>query len=244
MSSGIYLTSEDGKSRSKVGIYITSKDGKESITVPVLPEKIIAKYGETKFVEYEIMGAGTVAIPTGVGLTAVSWQSEFPGEARKGHTYYMATSSWKAPYSYDKLLQKWRANRTPLRLMVTGYPINMDVYLANYTGEASGGFGDWIYEIEFRENKNITIKSTDIEKDASKHLAKIVKRLATKASTYTVKSGDNLWKLSVKFYNTGTKHSVIYKANKVIIEKEAKAHGKKSSNNGWWIYPGTKLVIP
>jgi glycosyltransferase involved in cell wall biosynthesis len=32
--------------------------------------------------------------------------------------------------------------------------------------------------------------------------------------------------------------------NKKIIEETATKHGKKSSSNGHWIYPGTKLLIP
>lgn len=40
----------------------------------------------------------------------------------------------------------------------------------------------------------------------------------------------------------------IYNANKTVIEKAAKKHGRVSSAhngvNGWYIYDGTKLVIP
>jgi len=62
--------------------------------------------------------------------------------------------------------------------------------------------------------------------------------------TYTVVSGDTLWGISKKFYGTGTKYSVIYNANADLIESTAKAHGKKSSSNGHWIWPGETLTIP
>lgn len=64
------------------------------------------------------------------------------------------------------------------------------------------------------------------------------------SENYTVKKGDCLWKISKKFYGAGSKWKTIYNANKEIIEKTAKKYGKRDSNNGWWIYPGTKLVIP
>lgn len=69
-------------------------------------------------------------------------------------------------------------------------------------------------------------------------------RAVTKMESYTVKKGDCLWKISRKFYGTGTKWKTIYNANKTVIENTARKYGKKSSSNGWWIYPGTKLQIP
>ncbi|BAL01252.1 putative 2',3'-cyclic-nucleotide 2'-phosphodiesterase [Oscillibacter valericigenes Sjm18-20] len=41
---------------------------------------------------------------------------------------------------------------------------------------------------------------------------------ATTGGTYTVKSGDCLWSISQQFYGTGTKWTVIYKANTAIIK--------------------------
>ncbi|MEA4942782.1 MAG: 5'-nucleotidase C-terminal domain-containing protein [Oscillibacter sp.] len=41
---------------------------------------------------------------------------------------------------------------------------------------------------------------------------------ATAGGTYTVKSGDCLWSISQQFYGTGTKWTVIYKANTAIIK--------------------------
>ena len=63
-------------------------------------------------------------------------------------------------------------------------------------------------------------------------------------NTYTVNNGDTLWALAKKYYGSGTKHGVIYNANKEEIEKVAKAHGKASSENGHWIWEGTVLTIP
>jgi phage protein D len=61
---------------------------------------------------------------------------------------------------------------------------------------------------------------------------------------YTVVSGDTLWGISRMFYGTGTKYHIIYDANSDLIESTAKEHGKKSSDNGHWIWPGETLTIP
>lgn len=64
------------------------------------------------------------------------------------------------------------------------------------------------------------------------------------AKQHTVVSGDTLWALAVKYYGAGVQYTKIYNANSTVIEEAAKAHGKSSSENGHWIYPGTVLNIP
>lgn len=64
------------------------------------------------------------------------------------------------------------------------------------------------------------------------------------STSYEVLPGDTLWALAKKNYGSGKKHPIIYDANKDVIEAAAKAHGKSSSENGHWIWPGTLLNIP
>lgn len=66
---------------------------------------------------------------------------------------------------------------------------------------------------------------------------------------HTVAKGDTLWRISQRYYGRGTKWVQIYNANAGTIEARARAAGKKSSRGpngtvGWWIYPGTVLIIP
>ena len=69
----------------------------------------------------------------------------------------------------------------------------------------------------------------------------------TKSSSgtkYYVQSGDCLYSIAKKFYGNGNKWTTIYNANKTVIENTAKKAGRKSSENGHWIYTGTPLIIP
>ena len=50
--------------------------------------------------------------------------------------------------------------------------------------------------------------------------------------TYTVESGDTLWKIAEEMYGNGTKYMVIFEANKDLLENPDR------------IFPGQKLVIP
>jgi nucleoid-associated protein YgaU len=52
------------------------------------------------------------------------------------------------------------------------------------------------------------------------------------AQTYTVQSGDTLWKISEQVYGNGSKYMKIFEANTDLLE------------NPDHIFPGQKLVIP
>lgn len=62
--------------------------------------------------------------------------------------------------------------------------------------------------------------------------------------THTVVPRDTLWKISTDYLGSGSKYMLVYNANSGIIESAAKSHGRSSSSNGHWIYPGTVLTIP
>jgi hypothetical protein len=66
----------------------------------------------------------------------------------------------------------------------------------------------------------------------------------TVRATHVVKYTDTLWGIAKKYYGNGAKWTEIYKFNKTAIEADAKKHGKASSSNGHWIWPGLKLQIP
>lgn len=219
-----------------VDIYLREKDGDREIRIPILPEKITCESGETAFVTYDIMRRGEVAVPSGTGLSGYVWESEFPGEGRKNDPRLRGT--WKAPKTYHNILEDWKEKGTKVNLIVTGYPINTDVYVRKYVGILTGAFGDIEYEVSFLEARDITIKTTKVE------TTETTERSSSTSSTYTIKERDTLWAIARKFYGSGTKWKTIYDANKDIIEKTAKKYGKKSSDNGHWIYPGVTLTIP
>ena len=90
----------------------------------------------------------------------------------------------------------------------------------------------------------IVVKGVTVAKVDSGKTTKAASSSSTAGKTYTIVSGDTLWKISTKFLGNGSKYMQIYNPNSGVIEAAAKSHGKSSSNNGHWIYPGTTLNIP
>lgn len=220
-----------------VDIYIRERDGSREIRVPWLPAAVEYESGGVKTATYDILNRGEVAVPSGTGLGKISWQGIFPGENRTD--IGLLRGPQRDPSHYHKILESWKENGTALNLVITGYPVNIDVFLENYTATMAGGFGDMQYSVSFIEDADITIT-----KKAETKGSQAVKRPAEKTTSYTIKKGDTLWAISQKYLGAGSKWQTIYNANKTIIEETAKKYGKKSSNNGWWIYPGVTIQIP
>ncbi len=65
----------------------------------------------------------------------------------------------------------------------------------------------------------------------------------TRDEYYEVQPGDTLWDIAARKLGKGSLYVQIYNDNKDIIEETAKKHGKASSDNGHWIWPGEVLIL-
>lgn len=219
-------------------IYIKEKEGSREIRIPWLPDKVKFTSNGTRMAKYEILDVGDVHVPTGSNLGKFAWESYLPGEGHKDLPFLRG--EWEDPKKIQTIFSEWREYGIPLRIIMTGTPINHDVYLSDYNTVYESGFGDYKYDIEFERRRDIKIVATKQTTSTSSNSSSN----SSKSKTHTVQPKDTLWALAQKYYGDGTKYSTIYNANKTIIEETAKKHGKKSSDGGHWIYPGTKLTIP
>lgn len=219
-----------------IDIYIREKSGTREIRIPLLPEEFSFPSGDVMFISCDIMGRGEVAIPSGMELGSYAWESEFPGALRKNDA--MMRGTWKDPKTYVSILEDWKKNGTMLNLLITGYPVNVDVYIEEFNPRGTGAFGDISYELVLKEARSITIKVTQADE------SQLPKRQSYKPTEYLIVGGDTLWSIAEKFYGDGTYKQQLYEANKETLDKEARYRGFTSSENGHWIFQGSVITLP
>ena len=200
---------------------------------PSMPNENVDVKRETSYQEYNILGKGKMSYPSGMGTQIIKWSGYFWGAGRK--KLASVNQKWIAPKTCASKLKNWQTKKTPLNLVVSEAGINEDVTIKSFEYKPFGGHGDYSYEISFvpyGDMKIYTTKELGIEKKAKKK------------KTYRIVRGDTLCGISRKKYKTESKWRNIYNANKKVIEAAAKKHGRRNSDNGHWIYPGTVLTLP
>lgn len=212
-------------------ISITDIESGEKIIFPMLPEEIKVEAGN-RFASYDVMNVGEIKVPLGEELTMFSWDGILPGESRKNMPY---VQQWTDPRGIQEKWSYYRNSNRKLRLLATETPINHDVYLESYSTQYKEGYGDYYYSISFVHAKNLTISTEETKTDqqeagGGKAEAQSTRPEKEKAGSYTVVSGDSLWKIAQGQLGAGNRYMEIASLNNI--------------SNPNKIYPGQVLTLP
>ncbi|MCQ4637668.1 LysM peptidoglycan-binding domain-containing protein [Anaerovorax odorimutans] len=218
------------------------KTESDAIQIPVNPSEyeITKESGNSTITIY---GLGEISMLGKAKLKSVAFSSFFPNQA---YDFIQPIANLLKPYEYVNRIEKWEDD-CPVQLIITGTNINMPVTIENLTVQEKDGTGDVYYTVNFKAYRKptFTMPPKAPSKSGKKVSTGSKKRnsKAVKTTKYTVKKGDTLSGIAKKKTGTSNNWRAIYNQNKSVIEATAKKHKKKSSQNGKWIFPGTKLVI-
>lgn len=224
------------------------KNGNKSIQLPIRPESFSVTF-ENTHQTVNVQTKGDVTILGKKGLKTYAFESFFPENDYPFADYAKDRNPWE----YVKEILKWQ--ETPIQFIATKTKLNKKVIIKSFQFGEEDGTGDIKYSLtmdDYRPPKYTKPAKAVLEPVESdkKKPEKENNRPDNKPKkkTHTVSGKETLRSIAKKYYGSGSYSSKIYNANKTVIEKEAKKHGHTSSSHngvkGWWLYNGTKLVIP
>lgn len=190
------------------------KDESNKFRLPVNPSDFFMSVTHKNTV-VNIHSLGDINLIGKTGLTEGMFSSIFPAKEYN----FSYNSDLKKPYDYIALLEKWRVAGEPIRLIITNTTVNMEVTIENLSYGEQDSTGDIYYTLGLKEYKKIKVKKATVKITGASTSNRAVKGAnSSSGKTYTVVSGDSLWKIAKKFYGNGAQYNKIYEANKNIIK--------------------------
>lgn len=185
-----------------------------------------------------LLEMGEVNLAGDRGLKRTKFSSFFPSENSP-----FSDLAEDTPKGYITMLDEWKTSKKVVRVIVTDMDINLAMLMDELNYSVNEGDEDIYYTMSFSEYVTLNVPTVNIMPKVRDN--GLTDRPNTSAGgSHTVVSGDTLWGIAKKYYGNGAQYTKIYDANSGTIEAAAKSHGKSSSGNGHWIYPGTVLSIP
>lgn len=214
------------------------------VQLPVNPEDITIS-GDSNNETTDIVSLGQINDIGYPNLKELDIESFFPN-SYNGELYINTGGQFEGPDFYIKFFEDIKNERKPFRLIISEIDVNMLVGIESFEYTYQYGTDDVDYTLSLKEYKSHTIKtlkSTAISSDNNHQTASSSPtttnsdRPVEKAPvrSYTVKSGDSLWKIALNLLGAGSRWNEIYtyNNNKNII-----------GGNPSLIRPGQVLSIP
>lgn len=225
-------------------------DGGDVLTFPITPGQLKINIGSNNKT-ITLINEGDINLLKSPSLVEVEFEARFP---MRKYPYSREPSGFQTYFDKFKSLKE---EKRPFRFIVARatpgnkrlWDTNLSVALEDMKMEENADEGDDVLitfklkqykDFGVKQMSNSTIKKTTSTSDVPRSN----NNKATESTTYKVESGDCLYNIAKAAYDNASKWKDIYNANKSAIEADAKKHGKQSSSNGHWIWPGLKLTIP
>jgi len=216
-------------------VYLKNDKEKSTFHFPVNPFGITVNRNK-KYETAEIIDVGEIDFAdNSEKIKELSFETLLPSE----YDTYCRYLEVPNPIEAMQTLEKWMEQKEPVRLIITNFDFNDLVIIASINEEERAGeIGDKYITINYRAWRELKIETLSPATTSTVKTTQLKSNRPTTSSkqkTYTVVSGDTLYKIAKKFYGNGSKWQTIYNnaQNKKVI-----------GSNPSMIYPQQKLVIP
>lgn len=218
-----------------IQFWVSFNNGSEKLRLPVNPETIRISISHG-FEDVQVTQLGEFTVIGNEQMPEISFSSFFPRDYNPSYCEY---ADFPDPWTCHGLLRKWQTSGRPMRLTITGTPVNKAVTLRNIEiePERAGHPGDIFYTLTFKEYRFVEFRKVgDTSSDTTQtDSGQTRPNEVQKTNPYIVQPGDFLIKIAARpdIYDDGDQWRKIYDANKDIIGPDPNL-----------IQPGMTLVIP
>ena len=205
----------------------------DKIRFPVVPSAIGVSRSNNIDTQ-SVLKLGEVPIFNGTSLKTIELTSFFPNQEYSFCDY----TGFMKPYEFSDKIQKWLYQGTPVRIIITDSPTNMQCLIQQFDTVEQDGTRDLYFTLNLIEYRPIEIPVVKIDTNTS-NASNNTTRPTEQANNTTQKvhkvvKGDSLWAIAQKHYGKGSLYPKIKEANKSKYPSLAK-------NN--IIYPNWELII-
>lgn len=219
-------------------IELSVNNREEVIELPINPPTV--EFTEKQLNQViTLLNIGEANLKGERGLKYTELSSFFPSEKSPFYKY-----ADRMPGKYISMLEEWKTAKAVVRVIVTDMKINLAMLIDALHYSMREGDEDIYYSITLSEYRTLNVPSVQIKTKVRSNGLLERPGSVSAEKTHTVVSGDTLWGISKQNYGSGSMYPKIYGANSGTIEASARKHGKSSSDNGHWIYPGDVYSIP
>ena len=199
---------------SKYQYLFTFDNEKERLRLPVLPEKFKVNMGSNNE-SVDVSGLGEITIKQDRPAMVFSFNSIFPKVSFPGIEY----EGFPDPETFIETLLRWKDSEYPIHFIITGTKVNTFVTIENLDYDEIGGdVGTLHYDITLKEYRVVKVRQVVVNKKTntatvSKEKPRVDNRVQPK--TYTVVSGDYLFKIAQKTLGNSSRWPEIAKLNNI-----------------------------
>ena len=193
--------------------YLSFNNNEERIRLPVIPSSFEVSIPHQN-TTVNITNLGEINLIGKTGLMSMTIESFFPNQKYNFCLY----KDFNKPYEYIKQLLKWKDSGKPIRVIVTGTPINYAMAIESIVYSEIDATGDVYFTLELKEYKFIstsTVKTTITKNGTTLTTPTTTREVKSPPTSYVVKQGDTLWLIAKKMTGEGSNYKTIAQKNNI-----------------------------